>query len=147
MILIETSSFGTGVYLAIVNTTFRSFFLSLSLLIAFHPLRGEPRKLNFMGTQIVTQLEGICKEINIYFFKFTEADFRGFLLLYTASVQSWPLGPTLVPGVFHVRILQGAGGQKQKTERKEKKKEERLNDVNNNGQLRIGTPPCVVGVF
>ena len=38
-------------------------------------------------------------------------------------------------------------GQKQKTERKERKKErkrERLNDGNNNGQLRIATPPRVV---
>ena len=32
-------------------------------------------------------------------------------------------------------------GQKQKTERKRKK--ERLNDGNNNGQLRIATPPRV----
>ena len=36
-------------------------------------------------------------------------------------------------------------GQKQKTKRKKKKKkrEERLNDVYNNGQLRIATPPRV----
>ena len=33
-------------------------------------------------------------------------------------------------------------GQKQKTER-EKRKKERLNDGNNNGQLRIATPPRV----
>ena len=35
-------------------------------------------------------------------------------------------------------------GQKQKTEReKERKRRERLNDGNNNGQLRIATPPRV----
>ena len=36
-------------------------------------------------------------------------------------------------------------GQKQKTEKKERKREEeRPNDGNNNGQLRIATPPWVV---
>ena len=36
-------------------------------------------------------------------------------------------------------------GQKQKMEKKkERKKKERLNDGNNNGQLRIATPPRVV---
>ena len=34
-------------------------------------------------------------------------------------------------------------GQKQKTEIKRNKKEESLNDGNNNGQLRIATPPRV----
>ena len=35
-------------------------------------------------------------------------------------------------------------GKKQKTERKRKRRErERLNDGNNNGQLRIATPPLV----
>ena len=34
-------------------------------------------------------------------------------------------------------------GQKQKTER-EKERRERLNDGNNNGQLRIAMPPWVV---
>ena len=34
-------------------------------------------------------------------------------------------------------------GQKLKMEKKEKKKKERLNDGNNNGQLRIATPPRV----
>ena len=37
---IATHSFGPGVYLTIVNTDFRSLFLSP--LIAFHPLRGYP---------------------------------------------------------------------------------------------------------
>ena len=37
-------------------------------------------------------------------------------------------------------------GQKQNTERKEKRKKEKLNDGNNNGQLRIATPPQVAHV-
>ena len=34
-------------------------------------------------------------------------------------------------------------GQKHKTEKKERRKRERLNDGNNNGQLRIAMPPRV----
>ena len=45
---------GPGVYLAIVNTDFRSFFL--------FPPSGIPMKLIFMGPHILTQLEGICKK-------------------------------------------------------------------------------------
>ena len=54
----------------------------------------------------------------------------------------------------YAKILGGGGdfthgrfpevGQKHKTEKREKeRKKERLNDGNNNGQLRIATPPRV----
>ena len=51
---------GPGVYLAIVNNDFRSFFI-------FHPLlfthfRGT-QEADILGPYILTQLEGICKKI------------------------------------------------------------------------------------
>ena len=42
-----------------------------------------PRKLIFMGPNILNQLEGMCKKKDIYIY-FTEADF----LLFTASARS-----------------------------------------------------------
>ena len=54
---------GQAVYLAIVNIDFCSF--SLSPHIAFHPLRGYPRSRFFMGTHILTQLDGLCKKTNL----------------------------------------------------------------------------------
>ena len=103
-------TYSQAVYLAIVNTDFRSFLL-LSSFSAYcsSPNSGLPRKLTFYGPSYFDpttgEVEGICKKIFLLLFQFfMEADFRVFSLLFMTSVWLRQLGPTLVPGVLLMKL-------------------------------------------
>ena len=60
---------------------------------------GYPGNSIFMGTHILTQLEGICKKINTFFCNLKQKYGRWFLCVFSDfyDVRSWLPGPRLVP--------------------------------------------------
>ena len=99
----------------LLTLTFVFFSLLFSSAHCFSLTSEISRKLIFMGPFIFTELEGICKKMNIYIY-FTEADFLVFFRLFMAYVRSRHPGPTLVPGVLKSFAL----AQTQNTSPKEK---------------------------
>ena len=88
---------------------------------AFDPLRGNFRVRNNVCPNILAQLEDICqKKLGKFSFFYDKTDFSAVFSAFYGQRWSWPPGP-----------------------KERKREEERPNDGNNNGQLRIATPPRV----